>query len=235
MRSPGSVLIVVLGLLAILAVVGITFVTMSSIDQRAAANFALQSQFMLTADAAVDYVCHHLVQDLWYYDVENQCYAYSGGGGGGAAGGMDLLLTDQNNQAGRELARNEPFDYPSTMYDPWLSSPLEYSASNGLFVPANGHFSYGEKGGTHYGLTSWGFPGTPPAERPNNLGWPTNRQVRPYTRGNGHGVWNPDLSSPFDVGLIRVSVTVLDHAGMINLNAHGRSNDSVNGADGCPR
>lgn len=84
MRSPGSVLIMVLGLLAVLAVVGITFVTMTNIDRRTAANFALQSQFMLAGDAAVDYVCHHLVQDLWYYDLSTQRYAYQAGGGGGA-------------------------------------------------------------------------------------------------------------------------------------------------------
>jgi len=235
MRSPGSVLIVVLGLLAILAVVGITFVTMSNIDRRTAANFALQSQFMLAGDAAVDYVCHHLIQDLWYYDLGRQEYQYQQGSGG--TGRAALLLTDQNTENGAELARNEPFDYPSALYDPWLSSPPAYTAGQGLSIPANGHFSYGEKGGTYYGLTSWGFPGTTPEERPNNLGWPhTDRQVRPYTQGNGHGVWNPDLAFPFDVGLIRVSVTVLDHAGMLNLNAHGRSDQSVNNAqDGCPR
>ncbi|HUU93297.1 MAG TPA: pilus assembly PilX N-terminal domain-containing protein [Phycisphaerae bacterium] len=244
MRSPGSVLIVVLGLLAVLAVVGITFVTMTNIDRRTAANFALQSQFMLAGDAAVDYVCHHLVQDLWYYDLTTQRYAYQAGGGGGGGSGLALLLTDQNNQPGQELARNEPFDYPSEDYDPWLSSPPQYAAGQGLTIPFTGHFSYGEIGGTFYGLTSWGFPGpgrpgTPPGERPNNLGWPTRQGsgsvILPYTQGNGHGVWNPDLSFPFDVGLIRVSVTVLDHGSMINLNAHGRSDESVNGADGCPR
>ncbi len=211
MRSPGSVLIVVLGLLAILAVVGLTFVTMSSIDRRTAANFALQSQFMLAADGAVDYVCHHLIQDLWYYDPKTEFY-------------HDRLLTNQNGGAGEEvpLARNEPFDCPRLEYDPWLST-----TPNGESIPATGHFSYGNQGGTHYGLTSWGYPGTPQGERPNNLGWPTSGQVRPYTTGNGHGVWNPDLSLPFDVGLIRVSVTVLDHGAMTNLNAHGRSDDSV--------
>ena len=214
MRSPGSVLIVVLGLLAILAVVGLTFVTMSSIDRRTAANFALQSQFMLAADGAVDYVCHHLIQDLWYYDTKTMQY-------------HDFLLTDQNSGAGEDmpLARNEPFDCPRPEYDPWLST-----TPNGESIDT-GQFSYGEKRGAHYGLASWGLD-TPTNERPNNLGWPTAGQVRPYTQGNGHGVWNPDLSFPFDVGLIRVSVTVLDHAGMVNLNAHGRSSASVGE---CPR
>ena len=237
MRSPGSVLIMVLGLLAVLAVVGITFVTMTNIDRRTAANFALQSQFMLAGDAAVDYVCHHLVQDLWYYDLSTQRYAYQAGGGGGAGAGQALLLTDQNNQTDQELARNEPFDYPSEEYDPWLSSPPQYSAGQGFSInPVTGHFSYGEIGGTFYGLASWGLPGTPTTERPNNLGWPTRQgsrsEVLPYTQGHGHGVWNPDLAFPFDVGLIRISVTVLDHGGMINLNAHGRSDESVSE---CPR
>ncbi len=213
MKSPGSVLIVVLGLLAILAVVGLTFVTMSSIDRRTAANFAIQSQFMLAADGAVDYVCHHLIQDLWHYDPKTAQY-------------HDLLLTDQNSDPGEQvpLARNEPFDYPSTMYDPWLAT-----TPNGESIPATGHFSYGEKGDAHYGLTNWGLSNNAEDKdhRPNNLGWPTGRKVQPYTHGNGHGVWNPDLSFPFDVGLIRVSVTVLDHGGMVNLNAHGRSNASV--------
>lgn len=218
MRSPGSVLIVVLGLLAILAVVGLTFVTMSSIDRRTAANFALQSQFMLAADGAVDYVCHHLVQDLWYYDLKTERY-------------HDRLLTDQNSDGVAPLARNEPFDCPSVdsqgfRYDPWLST-----TPDGESIPATGYFSYGNQSGTHYGLTSWGL-GTPQNQRPNNLGWPTNQQVRPYTQGNGHGVWIPDLSFPFDVGLIRVSVTVLDHGAMVNLNAHGRNSGSV---QECPR
>jgi hypothetical protein len=68
MKSPGSVLIVVLGLLAILAIVGVTFVTMSSMDRSTASNFALQSQFMLAADGAIDYVCDHLVKDLWQFN-----------------------------------------------------------------------------------------------------------------------------------------------------------------------
>jgi len=234
MKSPGSVLIVVLGLLAILAVVGVTFVTMSNIDRRTAANFALQSQFMLAGDAAVDYVCHHLIQDLWYYDLRTQQYAYEQEGSAPGSAGLALLLTWQNTQDGRELVQNEPFDYPSARYDPWLSTSPEYVASEGLSIPANGHFSYGEIGGTHYGLTSWGTA-TPRPERPNNLGWPTDKEVRPYTQGNGHGVWNPETSFPFDVGLIRVSITVLDHAGMVNLNAHGRSRNSVDKQDGCPR
>ncbi len=214
MRSPGSVLIVVLGLLAILAVVGLTFVTMSSIDRRSAANFALQSQFMLAADGTVDYVCHHLIQDLWYYDPKTELY-------------HDRLLTNQNGGAGEEvpLARNEPFDCPRLEYDPWLST-----TPNGESIPDTGQFSYGNQGGAHYGLTAWGL-GTPQNQRPNNLGWPTNRQVRPYTQGNGHGVWIPHLSFPFDVGLIRVSVTVLDHGAMTNLNAHGRNSNSVQECD----
>ena len=74
MRQRGSILIVVLGLLAILAIVGVAFVTMSSIDRSTAANFALQSQFDLAADGAVDYVSHYLVQDLWEWHVFTNSY-----------------------------------------------------------------------------------------------------------------------------------------------------------------
>jgi len=123
------------------------------------------------------------------------------------------------------LARNEPFDCPRPEYDPWLAT-----TPNGESIPDTGHFSYGNQGSTHYGL-AWGLD-TPTDKRPNNLGWPTSGRVRPYTTGNGHGVWIPDLSFPFDVGLIRVSVTVLDHGAMTNLNAHGRSSTSV---QECPR
>jgi len=91
MKPSGSVLIVVLGLLAILALIGITFITMSNLDRRTATNFALQSQFMLAADGAVDYVCHHLVQDAWAYDAQTHTY-------------KDQLLNDQNQ--GNGLLRN---------------------------------------------------------------------------------------------------------------------------------
>lgn len=201
MRSSGSVLIVVLGLLAILAVIGITFVTMSNLDRRTAVNFAIQSQFMLAADGAVDYVCHHLVQDLWRYDAGTHHY-------------VEQLLTDSNT--GIYIVRNEPYDYPNAQVDPWLATSVEDP------TPAGFHYSYGNQTGTFFGLTSWGTT-TLSTERPNNLGLPLAGNVIPrYTTGTGHGVWIPDLSFPFDVGLIRTSVTVQDHGAMVNLNAHGR-------------
>jgi len=220
MKPSGSVLIVVLGLLAILALIGITFITMSNLDRRTATNFALQSQFMLAADGAVDYVCHHLVQDAWAYDAQTHTY-------------KDQLLNDQNQ--GNGLLRNEPFDYPSDEYDPWLSTSPEDES-----LPASAHFSYGHLTGDVYpdlrrtgpfGLRDWGDD-TDTRLRPNNLGFPTAEggrvKVKTYTpSGQGHGVWNPELSFPFETGLVRVSVTVIDHASMMNLNAHGNPNPTA--------
>jgi len=242
MKPRGSVLIVVLGLLAILSVIGITFVTMSNLDRRTATNFAVQSQFMLAADGAVDYVCHHLAQDLWAYntmdspeepDVSIERHAYYPYPG--------RLLSDHNKPTVLQtenvgLLRNEPFDYPDDKYDPWLSSPIDNAGS------ATGHLSYGYQtagrsadfpflypvyGVGPYGLSDWGTD-TDPDLRPNNLGFPKgDGSVPPYTAsfGQGHGVWIPDLSFPFQTGLIRVSVTVLDHGGMVNVNAHGNPGD----------
>jgi len=217
MKASGSVLIVVLGLLAILAVVGITFITMSSLDRRTATNFAVQSQFILAADGAVDYVCHHLVTDIWAYDTRSLRYS-------------NFLLDDHTMHSARTVGTttNEPFDYPGKgpndeEFDPWLATNAE-----GESLPAGGHFSFGYQRASAfrpayvYGLSFWGLD-TPQDQRPNNLGIPgRGGEVGIYTSsGAGHGVWIPDLSFPFENGLVRVSVTVQDHGGMINLNAHG--------------
>ncbi|MFO8014155.1 MAG: type II secretion system protein GspK [Phycisphaerae bacterium] len=238
MKSSGSVLIVVLGLLAILAVIGITFITMSNLDRRTATNFAVQSQFILAADGAVDYVCTHLVQDLWAYNTMQtpedqgmpvQRHEYYSTG---------FLLSDYNQPAALNvrdnvgLLRNEPFDHPGAQYDPWLSGTVGNTGS----VLEN-HFSYGYQTSGRfsdvtdgpYGLRDWGTD-TSDELRPNNLGFPASDGTVPrYTYdiaqgGRGHGVWIPDLSFPFEAGLIRVSVTVLDHGAMLNMNAHGNRN-----------
>ncbi len=208
MRSSGSVLIVVLGLLAILAIVGITFVTMSSLDRSTATNFAIQSQFILAADGAVDYVCHHLVMDLWEYTPSTGTY-------------KDRLLTDANTATG--LIRNEPYDFPGTE-DPWLATAVD--AEDLPAAPtAQRSYDLAVTGTPPFGLKDqWGSTGAPSGEFPNNLGFPSsNKKVSMYTQGNGHAVWIPDLSFPFETGLIRVSVTVQDHNAMINLNAHGNT------------
>jgi len=255
MKSPGSVLIVVLGLLAILAIIGITFVTMSNLDRRTATNFAVQSQFMLAAEGAVDYVCHHLVQDLWAYNTLEESQAEEPGASHRHQYYSDCLLTDHNRPTVLKsenvgLLRNEPFDYPDKAYDPWLSSPI--NPTTGALFSNDGyaaHFSYGYQRAYRrvgkpagfetplgpYGLRDWGID-TDPQLRPNNLGFPAPGQggtvmVPRYTydipgNSTGHGVWNPDLSFPFQTGLIRVSVTVLDHGRMMHLNAHGNKNQA---------
>ncbi len=230
MKPSGSVLIVVLGLLAILALIGITFITMSNLDRRTATNFALQSQFMLAADGAVDYVCHHLVQDAWAYDPQSHSY-------------KDQLLNDYNPNRDNGLLRNEPFDYPHDDYDPWLSTSPDTQSGGSQSLPLPPHFSYAHLtpeaynfSGTRgpFGLRDWG-ESTETDCRPNNLGFPTfedNRvKVKVYTQSGqpGHGVWNPELSFPCETGLVRVSVTVIDHASMVNLNAHGNTAQSRHG------
>jgi len=233
MKSQGSVLIVVLGLLAILAVVGVTFVTMSSVDRTTASNFALQSQFMLAADGAVDYVSYHLVTDLWEYDVTNKKWKEASAGGGATS--FVPLLSDGNGSSAFALARNEPWDSPAPTYgDPWLSPTIQSTSAPTDDV----NFPYSYKNAIcdtsdsykPYGLKAWGAKGNSNATdytyRANNLGIPggdpdESNNIDPFRPANG--VWIPDLSFPFETGLIRVSLTVIDHNSLINLNAHGNT------------
>jgi len=245
MKSSGSVLIVVLGLLAILAIIGITFVTMSNLDRRTASNFAVQSQFILAADGAVDYVCHHLIQDLWAYNTLSQPEDQGDSATNEHSYYITRHLLSDHGRASvfqttedAGIMRNEPFDYPGTQYDPWLSGTVSATGS----VSGN-RFSYGYQtpnrysGVTNgpYGIHDWGTT-TDDELRPNNLGFPDrDGDVPRYSSdvpdvnsgGQGHGVWIPDLSFPFDSGLVRVSVTVVDHGGMLNLNAHGNKNQTA--------
>jgi len=230
MKPQGSVLIVVLGLLAILAVVGVTFVTMSSVDRATASNFALQSQFMLAADGAVDYVCHHLVQDLWEFDPVKKEYKTP------TNGTVPPLLSDGNKSAtATQIIRNEPWD-SAGIWDPWLSPTIHQLTS----APTDGTFPYSYKNAicdsatyAPFGLKAWGKctslnPANDYTIRANNLGIPGGdtddpRSIDPFRPANG--VWIPDLSSPFETGVIRVSVTVMDHNALVNLNAHGNTTD----------
>ena len=187
MRQPGSILIVVLGLLAILAVVGITFVTMSSIDRNTAANFALQTQFDLAADGTVEFVCHALTQDLW--ELKNRTYT-------------TMLMSGINN--------NEPWDAPGTD-DPWLADTVEPATAGS--TPKN--LSFGGRAFTLYTLPFRGMATSMPADAPDNLGTGLANAK--------NGIWIPELAFPYESGLIRVSITIQDHASLINLNAHGNS------------
>jgi hypothetical protein len=233
MKSQGSVLIVVLGLLAILAVVGVTFVTMSSVDRATASNFALQSQFMLAADGAVDYVSHHLIQDLWAFDPTTKKYKESTAGG--ATGQVPLLSDDNSSGSTLGLIRNEPWDSPApTFGDPWLSPTIQSTtAPNDTTFPYSYRKAIAGTGSyLPYGLNCWGAEvnskATDYTYRANNLGIPGGdpddpSNIDPFRPANG--VWIPDLSFPFETGLIRVSVTVIDQNSMVNLNAHGNSTE----------
>jgi len=185
MRQPGSVLIVVLGLLAILAVVGITFVTMSSIDRSTASNFALQTQFELAKDGAVEFAVHHLAQDLW--ELKNRTYT-------------TMLMSGINN--------NDPWDAPGAD-DPWLANTVEPAAAGS---PPK-YLSFGGRTGLLYGISFGGM--APPSDAPDNLGTGVT--------GARNGIWLLELAFPYEGGLVRVSLTIQDHASLINLNAHGNN------------
>ena len=282
MRSQGSVLIVVLGLLAILAIVGVTFVTMSSMDRATASNFALQSQFMLAADGAVDFVCDHLVKDLWLYNPK----AAKGTADTDAEdpyGDSTPLLTDLKalpdglggvtptpspadfRDFKYALLRNEPWDAPGTVpgsavpEDPWLATTLDWDTVVDLAEKEKGGSQELKSGITFaysYGSCLYQYPAPPVSQRPyglncwwtqqasvpsdytnraNNLGIPGGDENKPVVSlGRGvhvdpywppSGVWIPELSFPFESGIIRASVTVQDHAAMVNVNIHGNGGD----------
>jgi len=234
MRLKGSILIVVLGLLAVLAVVGIAFVTMSSIETNTASNFALQAQFDLAADGAVDYVSNALVKDVWEYGTNPAAPDTS----------------NYRNYTGYTLTGKygtAHWDYPVTTLsvDPktptqdaflawsadWTITPQPATTAYSFRATETGlntatlspYYLMTWGGGTNGGNAAWAGTGTPGSGTdgsPNNLGIPdTDNTVKWYTPQNG--LWIPELASPFENGIIRVSVTVLDHAGMLNLNAHG--------------
>jgi hypothetical protein len=225
MRLRGSVLIVILGLLAVMAVVGIAFVTMSSIESNTAANFALQAQFDLAADGAVDYVCQALVRDVWEFDPVNRMYT-------------GYMLTGKYG--------TWPWDWPdptaptaaSTPTTPWpdafLATNWSTTTAPTTITPA---YSFRTDValptitapivGPPFNLKTWGrdtatgkpFTGSATLDgSPNNLGIPkTGATVLWYDPPNG--LWIPELAFPFGSGVVRTSVTVVDHAAMVNLNA----------------
>ena len=201
MKARGSVLIVILGLLAILAIVGVALLTVGTVDRQTSSNLAIQTQFDLAADGAVDYACHHLVYDLWEFNP-------------GVSSGSYTALLGNFQPPGPNIDPVEPYDYakPSadtmaTVPDPWLSGPIV--ANNQPPDPV----SFGALTGTVFGLPL-GAAG-PASDRPNNCGVPN-------AGANYHdGIWLPDATMPFDTAVVRMSVSIQDHGGLLNLNAHG--------------
>jgi hypothetical protein len=223
MRLRGSVLIVILGLLAVLAVVGIAFVTMSSIESNSASNYALQAQFDLAADGAVDYVCQALVRDVWEFCTNSTDTAryrtYTG-----------YMLTGKYG--------TWPGDWPDPTTSTDVNNPTRdaYLATNWINITAPTSPVYSFRTGETWSAT-WrpynlatfagaGASGTNPVIYssgndcgPNNLGIPTGTAV--IWNNPPNGLWLPELAFPFETGVVRTSVTVQDHAAMVNLNAHG--------------
>jgi len=206
MRQKGSVLVVVLGLLAILAVIGVAFLTLSSLERSTAASFALQTQMMIAADGALDYAVHQMVTDVWEWRITPVVdtpgkFEFTGNLLTGRVAGA----TDSLNPTWIYGAC-ETYDYPSDD-DPWLSTPIVLNAR-----PAR--ISFEQMSATRFGI-KFG-KAAPEATWPDNLGFP----VKPADR-KANGIWIPDLAAPCDQYLVRASVTILDHNALVNLNAHG--------------
>ncbi|HUS45588.1 MAG TPA: hypothetical protein VM219_06100 [Phycisphaerae bacterium] len=170
MCRHGSVLVVVLGLLAILSVIGVAFITMSGLDRSTSASFAMQTQLTIAADGAVDYVCHYLVHDVWTDD--------------------GALLTGEEGC--------ERYDYPGDE-DNWLARPVGDTTS-----PNEVSFGKPTKP-LLFGIESGG----------------NSAVVDNDGDGTDDGIWIPELAAPFDQYIVRISVTVLDHGALLNVNAHG--------------
>jgi len=234
MRLRGSILIVVLGLLAVLAVVGIAFVTMSSIESNTASNFALQAQFDLAADGAVDYVCQALIRDVWEFGTDSASAEVTAGNYRAYTG---WYLTGKYG--------TWPWDFPVTTItpDPKPTQDLflatSWSNVGSAPVPSAANAVYSFRAATPtikpYFLNTWnldstskayvgtGIPGSGTDGSPNNLGIPggTTPATAVAWYAPANGLWIPELAFPYEHGVIRVSVTVQDHAAMLNLNAHG--------------
>ncbi|HET6441517.1 MAG TPA: hypothetical protein VFH53_03995 [Phycisphaerae bacterium] len=202
MRQKGSILVVVLGLLAILAVIGVAFLTMSNLERSTATSFAHQTQMMIAADGALDYAIHQMVTDVWEWDVtgtaEAPAFSFTGN-----------LLTGRvasgNPTTPPYSAACETYDYPSAATDPWLSAPI-----TGNTTPDNISFAGAvvQRFGVNFGGT---------AAAVDNLGMPVAAPAK-------NGIWIPDLAAPCDQYLVRASVTILDHGALVNMNAHGSKN-----------
>ena len=233
MRLRGSILIVVLGLLAVLAVVGIAFVTMSSIESNTASNFALQAQFDLAADGAVDYVCQALIRDIWEFGT-NSATADAGG----YRTYTNWYLTGKFGTWPWDFPVVAITDDPNPTQDRFLATSWSTTTAPSPFA-----YSFRAAAPTNkpYLLATWcistpagtGIPGSGTDGPPNNLGIPdADKSVKWYTPPNG--LWIPELAFPYENGIIRVSVTVQDHAAMVNLNAHGAPSVSNPGSTTWP-
>jgi len=206
MRQKGSILVVVLGLLSILAVIGVAFLTLSSLERSTATSFALQTQMMIAADGALDYAVHQMVTDVWEWDVkldENDKPVFSFTG--------NLLTGRPASTPGvfPYSAACETFDYPSDA-DPWLSSPI-----TGNTTPD--HISFAGPVVQRFGIKFGGTTATV-----DNLGIPVDDPAK-------NGIWIPDLAAPYDQYLVRASLTILDHNALINFNAHGSRDTGEDG------
>ena len=203
MRQKGSMLVVVLGLLAILAVIGVTFLTLSSLERTTAASFAFQTQMMLAADGAIEYAVHEMVLDVWEWEIyEVFKFRFTGKLLTGRQAGLDPV-------DGKTYGACETYDYFSAATDAWLSKPIISNATPNPISFSNLSASkFGIKFGSSAPDTTW----------PDNLRFPVEGAVNP------NGIWIPDLATPFDQYLVRASVTVLDHGALVNLNAHGSKN-----------
>ncbi|MGB3195163.1 MAG: hypothetical protein WBC39_07745 [Phycisphaerae bacterium] len=216
MRQKGSILVVVLGLLAILAVIGVAFLTLSSLERSTATSFALQTQMMIAADGALDYAVHQMVIDVWEWNVTSISGVPVLGFTGNLLTGR--IASGTSPKTPPYYAAGELYDYPSAAADPWLSSPIVSNAKPTWisFEKKADGIPWGVKlFGINFGTSA---ANTATASWPDNLGFPVDASAR-----KPNGLWIPDLAAPCDQYLLRASVTVLDHNALVNLNAHGNT------------
>ena len=203
MKQHGSVLVVVLGLLAILAVIGVAFLTLSSLERSTATSFALQTQMMLAADGALDYAVHQMVTDVWEWRITPVVntpgkFEFTGKLLTGRKAGLD--------PDGKTYGACETYDYPSAE-DPWLSGNITGDTAPN---PISFAGDVVKRFGVNFGGTTASV---------DNLGMPVDAPAK-------NGIWIPDLAAPCDQYLVRASVTILDHNALVNLNAHGNIQDT---------
>jgi hypothetical protein len=182
------VLVVVLGVLAILAVIGVAFITMAAIERSSARSFAVQTQMRASADGAVDFVSHYLVSDLWY---------------GPSA---DRFLLKEG-----PFGDSEAYDVAGQV-DDWLSGCIDSAA----LAPDHFAFAYSQDHPKAAGvdLSMYGITLGRLGAKVDNLAFPAGARSE-------NGIWNWQLTHPLNEYVVLASVTVIDHGGLINLNAHG--------------
>jgi len=121
---PGTVMIFVLGILTLLALIGIGLVASTRLDQKRVNNEAAIASTVDSVDAVVKQIQQTLVDDIW----STQYPTILGAVQTPLEPNNQLEPGGNNNRLGI-LEYNEPFDAPGP-YDRWLSSLMPYRYYN---------------------------------------------------------------------------------------------------------